>query len=340
MLEETKKAEQRVNEERTKRITFNVEYHFVDIEKDHTDHLKTVLEDKGYFIPNHGITIHNSAFDEVAPQIIERIRKRQPIAGRALILLDQTGYSQVKFTEIRTLLNTLQGSEVILTFSEEMLIRQLIEKEETYKRMLPLGLQQQKIGDLIEIKNGQGGRALIQRLLRDTIREITGATYDTPFFINPKQSRRSLWFLHLSRHPTARDVMTQCHWINYNSMQHYGDPGLYMMGFDGLLRGDPHLFNFEDEDMRGLIHNLIKETPNVIMDLDHGQGVPFEVFKETVSNNTAARFSDLEKATTELLSSGDLDVLTKDGKQRSKRVTKLANTDVIRISRQQRLFRA
>ena len=34
---------------------------------------------------------------------------------------------------------------------------------------------------------------------------LIGERYDTPFFVRPRQSRRALWFLHLSRHPARSD---------------------------------------------------------------------------------------------------------------------------------------
>ena len=79
-------------------------------------------------------------------------------------------------------------------------------------------------------------------MLRDHIRVGTGAAYDTPFFIRPKRSRRALWFVHLSRHPVARDVMVQCHWNNFNTFEHYGSGSLDMMGWDPLSSGQLPLF--------------------------------------------------------------------------------------------------
>ena len=90
------------------------------------------------------------------------------------------------------------------------------------KAVAPLDPTEARLHELTDLNDEVGGRALVQRTLRDHIRIVTGATYDTPFFVRPRQSRRALWFLHLSRHPTARDVMIQRHWDLQNTFEHYG----------------------------------------------------------------------------------------------------------------------
>ena len=92
------------------------------------------------------------------------------------------------------------------------------------KSAAPLELTEAQIHELLEYRDRDGGQALIQRVLRPHIRTVAGSDYDTPFFIRPRRSRRAPWFLHLSSHPTARDVMIQRHWNVHNTFEHYG-PG-------------------------------------------------------------------------------------------------------------------
>ena len=209
MLEEAKAAEERLNENRTKPLRFDCRFHFVDVVPDYTAHLRKVLAERGYDVDGQEIFVHDSSFKDVADRIIESVRIRQPIAGRAIFLLDQTGFSQVDLELVARILRTLRGAEVILTFASDVLLNFLTGKSHLIKAVAPLELTQSQIEEMIEFRDGDGGRALSQRVLRNQIRNVTGATYDTPFFIRPKRSRWALWFLHLSRHPTARDVMNR-----------------------------------------------------------------------------------------------------------------------------------
>ena len=117
---------------------------------------------------------------------------------------------------------TAIAAEVILTFAVDALTNHLAKTPSLVKAVAPLDLTEARLHELTDLKDEVGGRALVQRTLRDHIRIVTGATYDTPFFVRPRQSRRALWFLHLSRHPTARDVMIQRHWDLQNTFEHYG----------------------------------------------------------------------------------------------------------------------
>ena len=188
-------------------------------------------------ITKHEVKIYDSAFEDVVGAIISDIKRRQPRAGRALFLLDQKGFSQVEFDLIRRIFNELAHSEVILTFAAETLLNYLVERPELYAAVRPIELSETDVRDILDLKHGAGGRAVPQRTLRDHLRLRTGATYDTPFFIRPRRSRRALWFVHLSRHSVARDVMVQCHWNNFNTFEHYGSGGLDMMGWDPLKSG-------------------------------------------------------------------------------------------------------
>ena len=212
MLEESLEARDRWNQKRTKPLHFDCKYYFVDVEAAHTDHLRKVLADRGHKVDGEKIVIQNNRFENVADEIIGEIKRRQPQAGRSIFLLDQTGFSQVELALVVRIFQQLPAAEVILTFAADILLNNLADTPQLINAVAPLELTKPQIHDLIQFRNGDGGRALAQRTLRDHICNVTGATYATPFFIRPRQSRRALWFLHLSRHPTARDVMIQCHW--------------------------------------------------------------------------------------------------------------------------------
>ena len=259
MLEEAQAAYTRLNGKRVKPLHFDLKFHFVDIAPDHTRYLRRVLSEREFHIPKHEVKIYDGAFEDVVGAIISDIKRRQPRAGRALFLLDQKGFSQVGLDLVRRIFNELAHAEVILTFAAETLLSYMAERPELYAAVRPIELSETDVRDILDLKQGAGGRAVAQRALRDHLRHRTGATYDTPFFIRPKQSRRALWFVHLSRHPVARDVMVQCHWNNFNTFEHYGSGGLDMMGWDPLRSGLLPLFGFSQYDA-GLLHQQLLDT--------------------------------------------------------------------------------
>ena len=219
MLEEAQAAYTRLNGKRVKPLHFDLKFHFVDIAPDHTRYLRRVLSEREFHIPKHEVKIYDGAFEDVVGAIISDIKRRQPRAGRALFLLDQKGFSQVGLDLVRRIFNELAHAEVILTFAAETLLNYMVERPELYAAVRPIELSETDVRNLVDLKQGAGGRAVAQRTLRDHLRLRTGAAYDTPFFIRPRQSRRALWFVHLSRHPVARDVMVQCHWNNFNTFR-------------------------------------------------------------------------------------------------------------------------
>ena len=333
MLEESRAAQDRLNQNRTKPLRFDCKFHFVDINPDHTAHLRKVLDERGYQVDGEKIVVHTSAFEDVADTIIADIAHRQPRAGRSIFLLDQTGFSQVELALVSRILGRLPTAEVIMTFAADILTNFLAERPEIVRAVSPLGWTDSDIKDFIELRNGDGGRALVQRALRDRIRNATGATYDTPFFIRPQQSRRALWFLHLSRHPTARDVMIQCHWNNFNTFEHYGSGNFGMLGWDALSNyaGALPLFNFGDLDAEQLRQQLLASMPTELYALASETPITVKTMRHTLANSTAARFSDLDMTVLELAREREFDILNSNGRLRSRRLTRLQPTDRISI---------
>ena len=331
MLEEAEVAYVRLNERRVKPLNFDLKFHFVDIAPDHTRYLSRILSEREFQIPKHEVQIYDGAFEDVVGGIISDIKRRQPRAGRALFLLDQKGFSQVEFGLVRRIFNELAHAEVILTFAVETLLNYMVERPELYVAVRPIELSETDVRDLVDLKQGAGGRALAQRTLRDHVRRRTGATYDTPFFIRPRQSRRALWFVHLSRHPVARDVMVQCHWKNFNTFEHYGSGGLDMMGWDPLKSGLLPLFGFSQFDADLLHQQLLDTIPEELSLFDFSSPLSVGDFRTAVANRTAARFSDLDKALSSLASVGELDILTKNGKLRQKGLVRLDSSDFISL---------
>ncbi len=334
MLEESEAAIKRLSRARTKPLRFDFKHYFVDKEAAHTDHLRKVLSEHGYQVNDEKIIVSNSRFEDVVDDIIAEVRRRQPRAGRSLFLLDQCGFSQVEISLIARIFSELPAAEIILTFAADALTNFLAETPEFVRMVTPLELTEQRISDLIQLRDGDGGRALVQRVLRGHIRNATKATYDTPFFIRPRQSRRALWFLHLSRHPTARDVMIQCHWNNYNKFEHYGPGGFDMLGWDALNSETLPLFRFEELDAEAMRRQLLNSMPNELFSLASEEPVTIDTMRHMFANRTAARFSDLDSVVLELFREREIDILRPDGTVRSRALRRVSSTDRIAFPQQ------
>jgi len=330
MLEELEAARGRLNENRHKRLHFDCRCYFVDAKRDHTDHLTKVLLERGHVPENEDFVVRNGFFEDEVGGIIEAIRRRQPRSGRAIFLLDQTGYSQVELSLVGRIFRELPTAEVILTFAADVLLNFLSARPEVVKAASPLGMSAAQIADMAASKDGAGGRALVQRTLRDHIRNVTGATFDTPFFIRPSGSRWALWLMHLSRHPTARDVMMQCHWNVNNTFEHYGTGGLDMLGWDPLREPDSlPLFNFAELDEQKMKDDLLGSMPRELFNLAADGPVTVNAVHGMLANGTAARFSDLDEIILRLFLEKEFDLLAPDGRRRSRTLRKLRPSDLL-----------
>ena len=330
MLEEFQEARDRLNRNRTKSLNFDCKFYFVDKEAAHTDHLRKVLKERGYAVNGEEIVVRNSPFEEEVDNILTAIRRRQPRAGRAIFLLDQTGFSQVELQLVNRIFRELAAAEVILTFAADALINHLAEQPSLIKAVAPLKLTESQIHDLIQQNDGDGGKALVQRTLRDHIRSVTDVPYDTPFFVCPHKSRRALWFLHLSRHPTARDVMIQQHWAIYNTFEHFGSGDFNMLGWDALKNSEtPSLFKFGEIDAKHMRDQLLHSIPRELLALASENPITVDVMHHMFANRTAARFSDLDEVVLRLFREREFDILDPNGKRRSRNLRRLRPTDRI-----------
>ena len=332
MLEEAKAAEDRLNRRRKKPLRFDCRFYFVEKEASHAEHLRRVLTEREYPIDDGRIIVRNGKFEDEADNILKGIVRRQPQAGRAIFLLDQTGFRQVELALVARIFHKLRAAEVILKFAADALVNFLVEAPYLVKMLAPLGLTESGIQDLIAQRDGAGGRALAQRTLRTHLRDITGATYDTPFFLWPMKSRRALWFLHLSQHPTARDVMIQRHWDHRNTFEHYGSGGFDMLGWEALEARTLPLFRFGGVDARKMQAQLLKSMPDQLAQLASDQPVTVDAVRHALANETAARFSDLDEVVLELFRGKEFDILNPDGKMRSRSLRQLRPTDLIKLS--------
>ena len=338
MLEESNKAMDRLKRTRTKPLHFDHKFYFVDKEKAHTDHLRKTLIERGHQVGNDNIVIRNGRFEDEVDGIIEEIARRQPRAGRAIFLLDQTGYSQVRLALVARIFNELPAAEVILTYAADGLINYIERTRPWTKSGAYSEFTDSQIRDLIQPRDQRGGRALAQRVLRENIRDVLrehiriGTIFDTPFFIRPKISRRDLWFLHLSRHPIARDVMIQIHWNIHNTFIHYGPGGFGMMGVDAIKNPEEiSLFQFGKIESNRVKEELLNSMPRQIHSLASENPVTVDAIRHALANETTARFSDLDEVFIDLAGEREIGIWSSDGniRSRSRNLRRLKSTDRI-----------
>ncbi len=332
MLEEASEATVRLNQNRRKPLRVDCKFYFVDKETAHTDHLRKVLSDRDYNLDEEQIVIRTGLFENEIDEIIREIKIRQPTAGRAIFLLDQTGYSQVELALVSRIFSELRAAEVILTFAADALVNFLRNPSDVSEALMRLQLGDVKKRELILSQESDESKALAQRILRGHVRQTTGAKFDTPFFIKPSKSRRALWFLHLSNHPTARDVMIQQHWNNYNTCLHFGIGGFGMLGFDGILDDTTMpLFRFNENDALELHNQLLGALPTELFRLVSEQPISIDALRHQIANETAARFFDLDKVILELFREREFEILNSENKPRSRALKRLSRTDQIAL---------
>ncbi len=181
----------------------------------------------------------------------------------------------------------------------------------------------------------------IQFGLHQDIQKQSGAKFYTPFFIRSEEAHRDYWLLHLSNHPKARDVMMELHWQLHNHFVHYGRAGLNMLGYspshDLELQGySKGLFEFNQEARNATDLALLDDIPRRV--IHHKNGITFEEFFKTVTNETPATRQILADAIRELSKNRELDILDSSGKRRDLGVIP-RNDDILQVPRQMKLLR-
>jgi three-Cys-motif partner protein len=332
-IDAVEKAEREANIGRIKPLTIDAEFHFVDSVKEHIDHLQDELRKAGHLAKiGKTIFLHHANFEAVMPDICRRIEARtRGYVGRSIFLLDQKGYTDVAFETVRKILR-FTAAECILTFAVGWLIDYLADTPQTLKRVAPLEITEDQIKDFLRKRGEFGGRYTIQRLLLRHISNVTGAKFQSPFFLRSLEARKDLWLVHLSGHLKARNVMVDSHWLINNQSLHQGHGGLEMRGFDPNL--DPANapdFWFGKKDEAVMTERLAEDFLRRLHDNHQGTDVPYGSFVTSIANETPARLTDIDKVTAFLVGEKELDL--KNANQSAKRTPTPVYRDSISVAR-------
>lgn len=342
ILDAIKEAKARVMHEfqRIKDIQFDVQVICVDSNTSALDHLRQVLDDRGYAdaLRRGDVELVEGAFADVAPRLIERAKQRSPQIGRALFVLDQYGYDDVPLNVLQSIFRTLKRPEVILTFYVDSLINFLGDKNlKAFERKTGL-TGAISAADLDKSARGPSWRRLIQSALYGSITSRSGAGFFTPFFVRPQKGHGDYWLLHLSHHWKARDVMAQTHWAHHNHFVHYADAGLDMFSTGYATRIDDDgqaqaSFEFDDLANKSSMAALHAQIPQVLATQD---GVRFRDFFIEQVNATPATESMIERAILDLVREKEIEVVGDNGSVRNVR-TSLKDDHTLRLRAQRTL---
>ncbi len=333
MIKAVEAAEALVNEKRRQQnidvpFHLSVEYFFIEKKAANYKYLTWYLEGQG-FSPRLGqdiFTIHGE-FTSILPDLLSKIATSSD-KRRCIFLLDQYGYKDVPFSQIRKIFSHLPNAEIILTFATDWLIDYMSETPEYRRTLQKIGLEDMlDIQDLLEKKeDNQQWRYLVQSRLHRIIQSLSNAKYYTPFFILSRESNKSFWLVHLSNHPRAREVMTELHWQLKNHFSHYGGTGLQMFGYDPLkddnLTGLEDLFStsefsFDEVAREQTLKGIVEDLPRAIFQ-SFSDGITVGDFYSLVANQTPATTEHLREAIHLLSQSGELDVCGAKGERRRK----------------------
>jgi three-Cys-motif partner protein len=292
-------AESAVNEKRTKPFKLIDDYFFIEKDRGAYEYLEDTLKSSGYSGKiGNSIFLRNDDFVKHYIPIIEFINAKSN-KGRAIFIFDQCGYAEVPFDCIRHILISIEHAEIILTFAAEFLVDYLSDEKTNRRLVRNPELDLQKLASKLD-KTDPRWKQLIQFELHSDVRKLTNARFFTPFFIRSSDSHRDIWLIHLSKHPTAKDVMTGLHWRLQNSFSHFGKPGLNMLGYDpdvhpmdALQRWLPGFYF--DESARALtLASLHDQLPKFLS--ENCERIDFSSLFTMISNDTPATTELLREA--------------------------------------------
>lgn len=96
MLEAAKEAEFLINQNRQKKIHFDIQYIFIEADKATAEVLRFQLVERGYrSLLNESIHVLDGRFHDHADTVVQEIKKKSPKSAKAIFLLDQYGYTDV-----------------------------------------------------------------------------------------------------------------------------------------------------------------------------------------------------------------------------------------------------
>lgn len=283
------------------------------------------------------IEVTNYDFEVLARRLIASFRGQRG-SPRILFVLDQYGLTDASLPVMRSIFSAFPKAEIVLTFAVDTLANFASPKTiDLYRKILAkTGFDEVVTAEqLAKLKaEDDAAKHVIQTLLLREVFPQTGASYATPFFIIPKQSRRGYWLLHLANNARANDEMKSLHWHEHNHFMHFGAEGVGILAFDPmrLERSSQYTFDFGDAACERTRVALTHDLPRLLRD-QFSDGTTIGSVLEAVTNDTPATRDMVRSALFELGSTRDFEVKTAHGRTR-KHVGRLQLEDEIYPRRQ------
>lgn len=345
-LDAVRDAEVKLNVGRRKPLKLEVQYFFVEKDREACLFLRKTLQEQGYEA-RLGVDIHlkHAPFQAEAAGIIAAIKARTPRTGRSIFVLDQYGYSDVPSTLIRQIFESLPGAEVVLTFAVDSFLTYANDGPVTRELLNGVGIGGSWGGLSIDNirSSDRRWRFFIQSMLYRGLVDRCGAKHYTPFFIRNNRGHGDYWLIHMSQHHRARDVMTEVHWANQNHFIHYGGAGLQMFqmaGYDpdqdSAFAGQARLgFEFDDVARKQSIATMMEQFPRHIY--AHPDGVTFGELFACTCNSSPASAELYRAALGELINARQIAITGESGTTR-RSANQIHATDRITAPSQRDLF--
>lgn len=343
LLDAVHGAEGAANVSRTKPLQIDARYFFVDQDASAIACLRQVLAQRQTWANEQpSVFVTQGAFEDHLDGVIEKITSRGH-AHRSIFVLDQYGYTATPPSLLRRIFASLPNAEVFLTLAVGWAIAYLPDVRAAAEKIgiggEVLDRMSQDGDDGFPIDDAEIRPKLhqLQTLLKDVFTTQIGSTYFTPFFIVSRESNRSYWFLHMANNPRANDVVKDLHWKIENHFEHYGRPGLAMLGYDPDK--DPDVtgqlilpFRFDDQ-ARTRTHGSLVESLGSRIAAISPDGIAFDHLFTQVCNETPATKAMLAAAVRDLCVAGELEKAGGQGENRAP-ATALKPDDIVRPARQ------
>lgn len=338
-------AEAAINVSRAKPLRVDARYFLIDRDPSAVACLREMLRRRSNWASEKDVVqVIEGNFESHLGGIIQAITGRGR-ARRSIFVLDQYGYTAAPPGLLRRIFDNLPNAEVFLTVAVGWMAAYLPNLKAAATK---LGISQDVLTRVAAC--GDDGPAIddvelrptlqrLQLLLKEAFTTETGSTYYTPFFIVSRESNRSYWFLHMANNARANDVMKVLHWKVENHFEHFGGPGLAMLGYDpqrdDSLTGQLP-FRFDDPARERTCTTLSSSLAARIAS-DYPDGVPFDHLFEQLCNETPATKAMLADTVCDLCEARELQKTGGHGERRAP-TTKPKGDDCIRVARQRTFF--
>jgi len=322
MMRAVREARALLNLDRRTLRNINVHYSFIDILPDTTKYLRhwldARLQENAIDQSDYGqVEIITNDFLQALPNIVYKIQQRK-MGEHAIFVLDQYSYKNLPLPQIATIMRTLKGAEVVMTFNVDNLITYISEHAANRKSVENIGLDKyipwSEINTLKAMQKREW-RKILQRHLAHGIKTETGVGFMTLFFVKPHGTNSwGYWMIHLSNQYRAHEVMKSIHWEHATDFGHELEPGVFVLGYDVNDDSDytgQETFEFGEQSKEACINGVTEHFGKIIYALDKPIPVA-KLFRGCVSQSTAAE-KHLLAATKRLHASKNIIVMSKTG---------------------------